>query len=648
MASMRSNVSALRQRAENNRSSVLLANDQMDELKEKFIKADVNGNNCLDLSELREALKLCGIDIPGYEARLLEENFKKADTNRNGKISVEEFEALYEDLKSKRESRDFKKAIKPMQNATMIRNDEKNTGIVHTVRHSEQLAFSKWINQNLASDPDLNLTTNPISPETKDLYTRCDNGLVLCKLINFSVPKTIDERSINKSKNLSIYQKLENLELALRSAEAIGCHVVNMRPNDINEAKEHLILGLLWQIIQIGLFSEINLAHHPGLVLLLNDGESKEDLLKLTKEELLLRWMNYHLAKTGYSGKEVKNFSGDIKDSEAYTYLLKNISPANLSPPVTLNPLNESNMTQRAERMLQEADKLNAREFVTSNDVVQGNQKLNMAFVANLFNTYPALDVPAEEVQAQAAEDVIEETHEEKTYRNWMNSMGVKPFVNYIYEDLSNGLIIFQLYDIIKPGIVNWKRVNDNLASDKNKFKINFLILDNCNYAIEIGKAKPMNFKLVGIQGSNLKDKDKMFTLALIWQLMRAYILSLLQKLAGEGSNVINENFIIEWTNQKLAKAGKKSFIQSFQDPVISDSRVICDLIDAIKPNTIKYDELKTDGSSESKMDNARYAVSMARKIGARVFALPEDICEAKQKMVMTIFATLMVIDYQP
>ena len=110
-------------------------------------------------------------------------------------------------------------------------------------------------------------------------------------------------------------------------------------------------------------------------------------------------------------------------------------------------------------------------------------------------------------------EVVIEETREEKTYRNWMNSMGVRPFVNYIYEDLSNGLVIFQLYDIIRPGIVSWKRVNENLTSDKNKFKVNFLILDNCNYAIEIGKSKPMNFKLVGIQGSNLKDKDKMFTL---------------------------------------------------------------------------------------------------------------------------------------
>lgn len=33
-----------------------------------------------------------------------------------------------------------------MENTTVIRNEE-NTGIVHTVRHSEQLAFSKWINQ---------------------------------------------------------------------------------------------------------------------------------------------------------------------------------------------------------------------------------------------------------------------------------------------------------------------------------------------------------------------------------------------------------------------------------------------------------------------------------------------------------------------
>lgn len=38
----------------------------------------------------------------------------------------------------------------------------------------------------------------------------------------------------------------------------------------------------------------------------------------------------------------------------------------------------------------------------------------------------------------------------------------------------------------------------------------------------------------------------------------------------------------------------------------------------------------------------------MARKIGARVYALPEDISEVKQKMVMTVFACLMALDYIP
>ena len=30
-------------------------------------------------------------------------------------------------------------------------------------------------------------------------------------------------------------------------------------------------------------------------------------------------------------------------------------------------------------------------------------------------------------------------------YRNWMNSLGVQPRVNYLYSDLYNGLVIFQV-----------------------------------------------------------------------------------------------------------------------------------------------------------------------------------------------------------
>lgn len=52
----------------------------------------------------------------------------------------------------------------------------------------------------------------------------------------------------------------------------------------------------------------------------------------------------------------------------------------------------EQNLEQRAELMLQQAAKLDCRQFVSPHDVTSGNSKLNLAFVANLFNMHPALE----------------------------------------------------------------------------------------------------------------------------------------------------------------------------------------------------------------------------------------------------------------
>ena len=48
-----------------------------------------------------------------------------------------------------------------------------------------------------------------------------------------------------------------------------------------------------------------------ALIALLRDGESLEDLMKLSPEELLLRWANYHLEEAG--APKINNFSSDIK-----------------------------------------------------------------------------------------------------------------------------------------------------------------------------------------------------------------------------------------------------------------------------------------------------------------------------------------------
>lgn len=46
------------------------------------------------------------------------------------------------------------------------------------------------------------------------------------------------------------------------------------------------------------------------------------------------------------------------------------------------------------------------------------------------------------------------------------------------------------------------------------------LQLENCNYAVELGKNEA-KFSLVGIAGQDLNAGNRTLTLALLWQLMR-------------------------------------------------------------------------------------------------------------------------------
>ena len=138
------------------------------------------------------------------------------------------------------------------------------------------------------------------------------DGLILAKLINDAVPGTIDDRVLNMGKKLNAFQITENNNVVVNSAKAIGCSVVNIGSQDISEGREHLILGLVWQVIKIGLQSNIDIKVHPELFRLLEAGELLEDFLKLPADQILLRWFNYHLKKANHS-RTVKNFGSDVK-----------------------------------------------------------------------------------------------------------------------------------------------------------------------------------------------------------------------------------------------------------------------------------------------------------------------------------------------
>ncbi|XP_053565991.1 plastin-1 [Bombina bombina] len=611
-------------------NTITISREELEELKEAFKKVDIDNSGYVNDYELHDLLKEASVPLPGYKVReIIEKIFSAADRNKDGKIDFEEFVGLIQDLKSKEVSRTFRRSINRRLGITALGGTSSisSQGTQHSYSDEEKVAFVNWINKALKDDQDCAHLV-PMEPSNNSLFSSLRDGILLCKMVNKSQPDTIDERAINKKK-LTEFTISENINLALNSASAIGCTVVNIGSHDIKEGKPHLVLGLLWQIIKTGLFADIEISRNEALIALLNDGEQLEELMKLSPEELLLRWVNYHLNNAGWH--PISNFSHDIKDSRAYFYLLKEIAPKD-EVLIDFSGFHENSDLKRANYMLQEADKLGCRQFVTPSDVVAGNPKLNLAFVANLFNMYPALN----KVNGYDMNLIEGETNEERTFRNWMNSQGVSPYVNHLFSDLTDALVIFQLYDRIRVP-VEWSRVN------KPPFSVlggHMKRIENCNYAVDLGKRRA-RFSLVGICGHDLHEGNRTLTLALVWQLMRRYTLNILSDL-GEGEKV-DDRTIINWVNETLANANKTTFIHSFKDYSISTSLPVLDLIDAIAPKAINPDMVKRENLSEpDKLKNAKYALSIARKIGARIYALPDDLVEVKPRMVMTVFACLM------
>lgn len=513
-----------------------------------------------------------------------------------------------------------------------------SSNVTHTINEDERTEFTRHINAVLAGDPDLG-SRLPYPTETFEMFDDCKDGLVLAKLINDSVPDTIDERVLNrpgrKIKTLNAFHMTENNNIVIESARGIGCSVVNIGSGDIIEVREHLILGLIWQIIRRGLLGKIDIKLHPELYRLLDEDETLEQFLRLPPEQILLRWFNYHLKAAGWQ-RRVANFSSDVKDGENYTVLLAQIAPEHC----TRSPLQTRDLHQRAEQVLQNADTLGCRKFLTPTSLVAGNPKLNLAFVANLFNTWPALDAITEEEKLQIDDFDAEGEREARVFTLWLNSLEVNPTVNSLYDDLKDGTILLQAYDKVIKGSVNWRHVNKPPAhgGEMSRFKA----VENTNYAIELGKQN--RFSLVGVQGADITDGQRTLTLGLVWQLMRKDISETLSALAQRlGKREITDAEMVKWANDMSRKGGKNSSVRSFKDSQIGTGVYLLDVLNGIKSSYVDYDLVTAGRTDDDAYMNAKLSISIARKLGATIWLVPEDICQVRSRLVTTFIGKFLL-----
>ncbi|KAL0459039.1 UNVERIFIED_CONTAM: Fimbrin-2 [Sesamum latifolium] len=542
-------------------------------LKSSFMAMRRESSSGLKLAELPEKmsrLKHVGENLTEQErASFLQESYQNLDVD----VDFELFLRVYLKLQALATERRGSGA----KNASAFLKSPTST-LLHTISESEKASYVAHINNYLAEDEFLKKYL-PIDPATNDLFEIAKDGVLICKLINVAVPGTIDERAINTKRVLNPWERNENHTLCLNSAKAIGCTVVNIGTQDFIEGRRHLVLGVISQIIKIQLLADLNLKKTPQLVELVDDSKDVEELMSLPPEKILLRWMNFQLRKGGYS-RTVTNFSSDVKDAEAYAHLLNVLAPEHTNP----STLTVKDHLERAKLVLEHADKMGCKRYLTAKDIVDGSPNLNLAFVAHIFQ------------------------------HRW---------------------ILLETLDKVSPGIVNWK------IASKPPIKMPFRKVENCNQVVKIGKQ--LKFSLVNIAGNDIVQGNKKLILAYLWQLMRYNMLQLLKNLRfhSHGKEITDAD-ILEWANSKVRNSGSQSRMDSFKDKSLSDGIFFLELLSAVHPRSVNWSLVTKGLSEEEKKMNATYIISIARKLGCSIFLLPEDIIEVNQKMMLTLTASIM------
>ncbi|KAG0693999.1 calponin homology domain-containing protein [Suillus ampliporus] len=347
-----------------------------------------------------------------------------------------------------------------------------------------------------------------------------------------------------------------------------------------------------------GIGCSVDIKIHPELYLVCEDGETIENL-RLTPDQFLLHSFNYHL-----KAAEVNNFGRDVSDGENHTVILNPINaPLHLSKP---------KMSNNAQNKSSNAEAIGCRKYLTPSSLVSGNPCLKLAFIANLFNTWPGLE-PLDEQGAKdygAIEDFDAEGEREALFN--------------LFGNLRDGLVVLQLFEKILAGSAVWRRIS--------KLKV-----ENTSYAVELGKQNRMH--LVGIQGADIVDAYKMLVLDLSWQLMKFMLVAL-----SKTGKPISDTDMLKWANTTVQR-GKPGVrpIRSFKNPVITTGLFFPDLLDMMRPCIVDPALVLNNGrflrgrwySSDADIFfQAKLAISIARKMNALIFLVSEDIVDVRSRLV--------------
>lgn len=269
---------------------------------------------------------------------------------------------------------------------------------------------------------------------------------------------------------------------------------------------------------------------------------------------------------------------------------------------------------------------LGVPKIVGPRDICSANEKVNTLFVAYIFNTKHGLEDLTEEEYAAAAmlDDDIEGAREERAFRMWINSLNIDGvYINSdLFDECRDGILLCKVIHKLNDKAVDWKKVDMKPKNDFGR---------NINNGQAIDAAKKMGLKLISVGGVDITKGEKTPILALVWQLVRVHYLQLI---GGQ-----TEDQLVTWANELVG--GKSPSIANLKDKSLSSSVFLIHLCAAIEPRSVNWDIVTEGANEDDQKMNAKYAISIARRLGAVIFCVWEDFVNVNPKQMLIFFATM-------
>ena len=102
---------------------------------------------------------------------------------------------------------------------------------------------------------------------------------------------------MKNNKIMDVFTIQNNINLAINASKQLGIKAIGVSAKHFVDKVPHLVLTIMWQLLRLAASGSIDLKHCNEIFNLKEEGEEDAAFLKLKPEEILIRWINWHLKK---------------------------------------------------------------------------------------------------------------------------------------------------------------------------------------------------------------------------------------------------------------------------------------------------------------------------------------------------------------